>query len=78
MMRGAACGQHFDAFDLAETRSIGQRSKKVFPLQVFVIGKYLLIGHSGAEEFQNRLDGIAQAANGRLAVTDSVAYGDTF
>src|SRR5947209_7781281 len=63
-----SCRYWLDALDLAQSPGEVQRGKNVFGLQIFIVSKYLVVGHSGTEQFKDRLNRITQPANGRFAM----------
>src|SRR5579859_3179005 len=51
-------------------RGEGKRGQQVFAFKVFVVREEFFDSHPGTEEFEEHFHGIAEAADGRLAVVD--------
>jgi hypothetical protein len=59
-----------ESFDLTEPGSEGQSGENVLPLEVVIVLEDLLVGHTGAQQFQDDFDRVPQVADSRLAVAD--------
>jgi len=53
-----------------------QYRPQIIPFEVLVVGEDLVERHARAEQFEERLDGVAEAAHARLAVADGRVDGD--
>ena len=61
---------------MRETRGKGQRGQDILTLQVLIVSQYLVNAHTRAQQLQDRLHRIAQAADAGLTMADGRVDGD--
>src|SRR3954470_21922174 len=64
--RRSSCRERLDALHPNNPGGVVQHRKDVLRLQILIVIEDLGMTHSGAEQFQDRLDRVAQPANRRL------------